>query len=317
MRHPDDDAQAVDHKTIDILIEAAAPERAGEWRELREHYKVTFHLIADRKGVTLRARGRRVEFDNKTMTWIWLLGFAGWSAFRLHGPHFWLRELTGATVDGQLRASDPTYRDAEADLGALRYAVRDFPALVAFEDDGFWPDNIPRPQINKNGFEIEQQAAFDLIMIALAYMLLHEVRHVMYYVERDRPAAPDEELACDAFARAFLLGRAEDHINSSGELADDVVAKRQAGIALGAYALYEFTQDGGRGGTALYPPVAVRLDALFCEVGLPSGHWFWDFAASLLVAIIVDRDQAATVPELAGKELCHALINTLRERHRM
>lgn len=105
MSHPDDDAQAVDPRIIDILIEAAAPEKAKEWRELRQQYEVTFHPIADRKGATLRARGRRVEFDNKTMIWLWLLGFAGWSAFRLHSPHILWREMTGAALDGQLRAT--------------------------------------------------------------------------------------------------------------------------------------------------------------------------------------------------------------------
>lgn len=315
MSHPDDAAQAADPKNIDILIEAAAPEKARMWRELRQRYGVTFHLIADRKGVTLRARGRRVEFDNKTMTWLWLLGFAAWFAFRLHGPHLLWRQMTGAAVDGQLRTADPTYRDTEGDLGAVLYAVRDFPALETFEDDGFWPNGVPRLRADKNGFDIEQQAAFDLTMIATAYMLLHEVRHVMFNVDGGRPLEPDEELACDAFARAFLLEGVGEYVKSTGEQADAVVAKRGAGIALGAYALYEFTPEGGRGGTATYPPIADRLDALLPEVGLPTSHWFWDFAASLLVAIVVSRDRAAVVPSLTALDLCHALVNTLGVRH--
>ncbi|MCA3382323.1 MAG: hypothetical protein INF65_11175 [Roseomonas sp.] len=315
MSHLDDAAQAVDPKCIDILIDAAAPEKAQAWRECRKWYGVSFHPIADRKGVTLRAQGRRIEFDNKTMTWLWLLGFAGWRAFRIHGPQFWWREITQATIDGQLRSTDPTYADAEGDLGAILYVTGDFLTSETVENDFSWPDGVPQPQADKRGFDIEQQAAFDLTMIATAYMLLHEVRHVMFNVDGERPSEPEEELACDAYARAFLLEGVEEYAKISGEKAYCVLAKRAAGIALGAYALYEFTPEGGRGGTADYPPVADRLEALFPAVDLQADHWFWDFAASLLVSIVVNRDHSAVVPDLNGRNLCNELVGRLRQRH--
>jgi hypothetical protein len=142
MSHPDDLALPADPKTIDILIDAAAPEKAQTWRDLRERYQVTMHPVADRKGVTLRAHRRRIEFDNKTMTWLWLLGFAGWRAFRLHGPHLLWRVMTGTPINGQLRAEDPTFAETEGDYGAVLYAVRDFPKLDTMNEDGFWPDGV-------------------------------------------------------------------------------------------------------------------------------------------------------------------------------
>jgi len=148
------------------------------------------------------------------------------------------------------------------------------------DEEGFWPDGVPRPQADKTGLDVEQQAAFDLTMIATAYMLLHEARHVMYNTDGDRPSAPEEELACDAFARQFLLEGVRGYAAQTGQSAEDVLAKRAAGIALGAYALYEFTPEVGRAGSDNYPPVADRLGALFPEVSLPFNHWFWDFAAS-------------------------------------
>ena len=160
MNHPDDLAQAADPREIDVLILAAAPERAQAWLELRGQYGITFHPVANRKAVTLRARGRRIEFDNKTMTWLWLLGFAGWRAFRLHGPHLLWRAITGDVIDGRLRKVDPTYSDAEGDLGAILYAVRDFPAFDSVEGEGYWPEGGPRPQVDKQGMGQEQQAAF-------------------------------------------------------------------------------------------------------------------------------------------------------------
>ncbi len=315
MNHPDDPALPADPGSIDLLIDAAAPEQAQAWRDLREQYQLTFHPVTDRKGVTMRARRKRIEFDQKTMTWLWLLGFAGWRAFRLHGPHLLWREMTGATVDPQLRADDPTYEEAEANYEAVLYAVREFPDLEVVDAHGFWPDGIPRPQADKQGLDVEQQAAFDLTMIATAYMLLHEVRHVMFNVDGGRPPAPDEEFCCDTFARRFLLEGVDDYAGRCGQPSQEVTAKRAAGIALGTYALYEFTSEAGRGGAPDYPPVADRLDLLFPDVNIPPSHWFWNFAASILTAIIVRRDRMAVMPNLAGRALCHALIQVLRARH--
>jgi hypothetical protein len=42
---------------------------------------------------------------------------------------------------------------------------------------------FPRRQADKTGFDIEQQATFDLTMITTTYTLLHEVRHVMFNVD--------------------------------------------------------------------------------------------------------------------------------------
>jgi len=56
-------------------------------------YKPSFHLVPDRRGLTLQARGSKIEFDSKTLGWIWLLGFAAWRVFRLHGPHLFCAGL--------------------------------------------------------------------------------------------------------------------------------------------------------------------------------------------------------------------------------
>jgi hypothetical protein len=315
MTHPDDAARPADPKFIDILIEAAAPEMVAEWKDLRERCGITFHPIADRKGVTLRARGRRVEFDNKTMTWLWLLGFTGWQAFHLHGPHLVYRKLADVVIDQDLRSADLKYQAAEGDLDELLYTIRDAPALKTLDCAGFWPDKVPQPQCDKTGLDVEQQAAFDLTMIAAAYMILHEVRHVMFNADVTRPSEPDEEVACDAWARAFLLDRVSEYATDVKQQAECIRAKRAAGIALGAFAIHEFTPEGARGGTAEYPPLADRLGGLVPHDYLPSDHWFWDFAASLLVAIIVRRDRKAVVPDLHGSDLCQALVCTLRKMH--
>jgi Peptidase U49 len=296
MSHPDDAALPADPEEIDRLIDAAAPEKAQAWRDLRSRYQLSFHPIADCRGATLRARGRRIEFDHKTMTWLWLLGFGGWRAFRLHGPHLLWRAMTGVAINAQLRADDPTFREAEGEYEAVLYALRDFPELETVDGEEFWPHAIPRPQVDKTGLDFEQQAAFDLTMTTTAYMLLHEVRHVMYTAEGGRPSAPYEEIKCDSFARHFLLDGVSDYAAQTNQRAEDVMAKRAAGIALGAYVLYQVTPESGRGGSADYPPVADRLEVLFQEVAPAPPRWFWDFATSLLVALVVKRDRTSEIP---------------------
>ena len=316
MNHDDDAAEAVDPKVIDLLIQSAVPEKSDHWRELREQYRITFHLIADRKGVTIRARGNRIEFDNKSLTWLWLLGFAGWKAFGLHGPHLVWGAMTGTNSDRSLRAVDPTYAEATADLETVLYAVREFPLVQGIEPDAEWPEKVPKVQSDKTGLDIQQQAAFDLTMIATAYILLHEVRHVMFNCEKVRPSAVAEELECDAFARKFILDNAIEYSVASGQKIEEVFAKRAAGIALGSYVVFGFTEEHAREGSAYYPPIADRLGTLFSYVDLPADHWFWNFAASLLVSIIVVENTAASIPCLVGRDLCVALVETIRQRHK-
>lgn len=314
MPYRDDDAQPADLAVIDLPIEGAAPEAADVWRSLRGRCGLTVHPIEDRKGLTIRARKTRIEFDPKSTAWIWLLAFSGWKAWRLHGPHLYWRWLTTQTIDPDLRSADPTYAEAEEDYEAIRYAMRDIRDLESV-DDIDWPENVPRPQVDKTGFDVEHQAAFDLTIIALAYLLLHEARHVQFYVDKNRPDPMNEEIACDAFARDHILAGAARYAADAGFGADEVVAKRSAGVMLGAVALYDLTPSEGRGGSTTYPPVADRL-ALICEaITLPDESWLWDFAASLLMALIVRDDQRFIVPEVRGRELCSALIEHLRIRN--
>ena len=314
MPHNDDDALPADPAVIDLPIQGAAPESAGVWRAFRDRYKLTVHMIEDRTGLTIQARKTRIEFDRKSLHWIWLLSFAGWKAWRLHGPHLFWAWLTDQQIDPTLRAADPTYGEAEADYESVRYATRDIRDLDSAEDIA-WPDNVPRPQPDKAGFGIEDQAAFDLMTIAFAYMLLHEARHVRFNAEKGRPNPADEETTCDAFARDFILGKASRYAVETNQPVEGVVAKRAAGVALGTFALYDLTPRAGLGGTSDYPPIADRLASIYDAIDLPPDSWFWDFAASLLITLVVRQDQSFAIPDLAGQTLCLAMIDVLRAKN--
>jgi hypothetical protein len=255
----------------------------------------------------------RVEFDSKTMGWIWLLGFAGWQAFVVHGPHLLLRSLTQQPVDAAMRSADQGYASAEAAFETVLYVTRDLAQVESLDEQHCWPVGIPPRQADKTGFDIQQQLAFDLTMIATAYALLHEIKHVMFCRDGGRPSRPDEEIACDTFARDFILDCVASYATSAGEEAAKVIAKRAMGIALGAYVVYEFTAPDQRAGGPEYPPIADRLDALIANLPVGDDSSFWDFAASLLIAMLMRRNRTIPVPDAGGRALCAALIGEVRK----
>ena len=52
----------------------------------------------------------------------------------------------------------------------------------------------------------------------------------------------------------------------------------------GTYILHEFTPAEGKARDEDYPPVAGRIEALIAGLPADDKNWFWDFAASLLIA---------------------------------
>ena len=214
-----------------------------------------------------------------------------------------------------MRSADHGYASAQAAFETVLYVTRDLAQVDSLDEQHGWPEGIPPRQADKTGFDIQQQAAFDLTMIATAYALLHEVKHVMFYRCRDggRPPRPEEEIACDRFARDFILDGAASYATSAGEKATEVIAKRAMGIALGAYVVYEFTAPDQRAGGPEYPPIADRLDALIANLPVGDDSLFWDFAASLLIAMLMRRGLAIPVPDADGRPLCAALIGEVRK----
>jgi hypothetical protein len=96
---------------------------------------------------------------------------------------------------------------------------------------------------------VEDRAAFDLICISTAASLLHELRHVRYAQEGDRPEDRcEEERLCDGAARQFLLERASDYAGMAGVPLAKVLSKRTMGLALTAHIIHEGTPPGRRSG---------------------------------------------------------------------
>jgi hypothetical protein len=69
----------------------------------------------------------------------------------------------------------------------------------------------------------EHKAVFDLVAFALAFSFLHEFRHVMYCADKNAPSTlPEEEIACDAWAREFMMSGLDAYSKAHGYNYSDV-----------------------------------------------------------------------------------------------
>jgi len=308
-----DPNKPLDRRTIELLILAAAPEREAELREIWKKYDPVFSLLPDRKGITLQARGQRVEFDNKTLAAFWLLGFAAWKIFVCHSPHLILSLASNKPIDAKMFGVDKELPRAEAAFEEMLYTIRDILQAKSL-DEITWSSGAPKPQSDKKGMDIDQQAAFDLIMIATAYAFLHEIRHIMFNKDGGAPSRPQEEITCDTFARNFLLDKINKYAASSREDPKKVLLKRAMGLALGSFIIQQLTPRADRSGTTEYPPVADRLDVLIGQIQTTADNDFWIFAGALLMAVLRTMNRSINIDPQALPTMCRNLIEEIRKR---
>jgi hypothetical protein len=169
-----------------------------------------------------------------------------------------------------------------------------------------WPKDLCDVTADPSTLINDQRAVRDLSLMALAYAFLHEIRHVMFR-HPDEPKLADaaEELACDTFARDFLLGQVGSYVKSTGEPAESV---------LGAVAVYELTAPNARFGTSNYPPFADRFQTLIAGAAVPSDSYFWVFAASLLLATLRRQNYGVPLHAPTPADLCATMIGLIRTR---
>ena len=89
---------------------------------------------------------------------------------------------------------------------------------------------------------------------------LHEVKHLAFAQDEDRPESPiAEEMACDRFAKDFLLSDVPAFARRIEKPTDEVLAKRLAGIAIAVFVMLEITPPDLWSGSGTHPPIAERL----------------------------------------------------------
>ncbi|MEX0805197.1 MAG: phage exclusion protein Lit family protein [Candidatus Binatia bacterium] len=219
------------------LCAEAAPERRGELEALWAKYAPQIAHKNDKEGFEIGGGGwGLIPFTPRTMGQVWILGFAAWKALEAYCPHVLLcREIVASKIaDAPDQAeADRVFEDALAKAEELRR----IDSIEAFT----WPSHIPEP-VATPPKAMTDRAAIDLIKVAAAYVFLHELCHVMFSIDGDGPQdSHAEEIACDRFARDFLIKRIPDYSAASGDPREGVLNKRLMGLALGGFIVLHVT----------------------------------------------------------------------------
>jgi hypothetical protein len=268
---------------IDRLIGAAAPERLCELASLWKKYSPQFILQGDQPRFTLEvAFGAAVIFTNKTLLQIWLLGFAAWRAVEAYAGIIRCCAATGMVLDFPSVSALPDQFRIDVAFDRIISAAT---ALGKAEDPAsvLWPEDVPPP--GTETFSIPDKAAYDLICIATAYIFLHEVKHLAFAQDENGPESLiAEEMACDRFAKDFLLSDVPAFSRMIEKPAGEALAKRLAGIAIAVFVVLENTPPERWGGSGTHPPIAERLKGIFEGTGLSPTGYPWNIGAALLLA---------------------------------
>lgn len=293
-----------------LLLEGVAPERVSETSRLFSERSPQFFISE-----TARRYGGFCALEEKSHILIapnmrdalWFLSFASWHAFRAHIPQEVLANCLppGPMRDELLLAHDEGFQLEETvchDLVnlALDLVRRPVPPGTP------WPPIIPFPAEvmdeqgrGATGPAVEHVAVKDLALFALAYILSHELRHLMFNSERIGISRRDEEFACDQFAIEQLLGRATEWKPQDGSSVDPVkiIFKRSMGLLVGFFVLHALTPAGRRGPQVDYPSLRDRLYAIVGQISVPDDHQLWLFGATLLRELQQDSGYAVLSTE--------------------
>lgn len=287
-------------------IFGSAPERSAEIEQLWRNYSPRFLEAGDRPGFLLEGGPfEMILFNSRTMFQIWILGFAAQQAFLDYGGLIFIGGIFGRFPTEDVIEVRPE------NCNVLIQAVLDLGKIEQMRDFR-WPSNIPHPKHGKPK-NLYGMMTFDLLVMAAAYVFLHEVEHIRIGSPSEGRLSPrEEELACDTFAREILLARIEDYARESGYALEILTTKRAMSIALASFLLLVITPPSLWGGSDSHPPVLERIQALTHSLALPPSDHFWIYLSSLLIAHL--RFRGVNLPHIesvAAKDICLQLLDRI------
>lgn len=293
------------------LLRGAVPERADELCQLWAEHRHSVEVAPSGSSLTLNATSKRIKFDTKTVDFFWLLGFAAWRAIEVYAPALVLATSTGVSIDTALKV-DHGRGQFEFDFKqriAAAHSLQSAGSTAAIQ----WPADIPMPTADRASLgDAQAMAVSDLVGLAFAFAMLHELKHVMFRAAGDAPEAGyAEELACDVWARETMSSNMEEYADNHGYTYAQVAQKRAMGIALAAIIVHAMTPTHEKWGSNDYPPIAERIRAMIDGHNLSEGSPFWTFTACLLVAIMRQEGRQIELVAASDKAVVEGLLDLI------
>ena len=271
------------HDAIELL-RMVAPERHEWMQELLKKYEPNFCIGNDNVEFVLRANPLGfIQTTNRTILHVWLLAWVMWKETYCWSTFIYLlvqanKAFVLAEFE-QIPDQQQSYKEADGvHVEALKFLGSD-----PMNWD-YWPTSIPKPADIALA-EKEDWFVKDLVHHAIAFFLLHELRHLILHKDGNAPAnALDEEFECDAWAAQYLLASSDDYAKSSGEDAIKVKSKRAMGVTLGAAVIAHVQTLGLWEAGTEHPAIAERINRLLDHLNLPTNNYLWNVASSFLLA---------------------------------
>lgn len=300
-----------DQTIVLSLLRGAVPEKADELCRLWADHQHSVEVAASATGLTLNATSKRIKFDTKTVDFFWLLGFAAWRAIEVYAPALVLATSTGVSIDAVLKV-DNGRGQFEFDFKqriAAAHSLRAAGSVAAIQ----WPTDIPMPTADRASLgDAQAMAAFDLVGLAFAFALLHELKHVIFRVAGDAPAEGyEEEMACDTWARETMTSNVAEYADAHGHTFAQVAQKRAMGIALAAIIVHAMTHVHAQWGNEDYPPISERIRVMIDGHNLSEGSPFWTFTACLLIAIMRQESRQLDLVATSDKAVVEGLLDLI------
>lgn len=299
-------------KTIVLhLLRGAVPERADEISGLWKQHGHEVEVAPNARGSTMNATSKRIRFDTKTVDFFWLIGFSAWRAIEVYAPALTLATATGLTLEAALNIDEE--RALFEQEYKHRFACSKSLLSVSDASEVDWPDDVPQPTNKRDSLDSnEQKLVYDLILLGLAFAFLHEFKHVQARVLKSDQEKPEEEMACDTWARDFMTTGLAEYAKKNGHSYAEVEQKRAMGIVLAAVTIHAMTPHNAYWGSDEYPPIGERLIAMIDGYNLPFDSPFWVFTGCLLVALMRQDNRKLEYTASSSKDFVLVLLGELR-----
>ena len=257
-----------------------------------------------------------VLYTDRTMQQIYLVSHFAWRALIEQSGAVLLFQLANQPYEYGRLGGTPSQREAEQAVDAVSKVLSTLRAVESM-DQVPWPETLPQPRPENLPFrDVQQQAVYEIALFALAYIVLHEIRHAMFVHDSNSPDKVSEERECDQFALQFLLDGVEACARTHRYEPARVLSKRAMGVFLAQVVIAEVTPFHLWGDETDHPKVIERFRAAIARVNLPVQDAAWMYACCFLLVKLRQLDRhEARIPFSSYLDLCERLLTRLSTVH--
>ncbi|WP_025154980.1 phage exclusion protein Lit family protein [Morganella morganii] len=290
-----------------MAVLGTVPEKKDEFELLWSQNEININLSKDYQGFKLQSGAyNSIIYSHKTMVTCWVVGACAQISFDA-----WHQIILRCQKDSiKLSLIDLFSDSISKDLSSGARLVKRLLDADNF-DDVTWYPKIPHPDLGKP-IDVSGQMFFDVSCMSMAFNILHEINHISISNNGENLTGYEEEFACDAFAKRFLLEDIIKYSSLSGDDYNTVRSKRLMAIALSCSLFYMITQPKHWLESKSHPSISERVRALFCAVDISDNDLSCCYlSTSLLMVLLIFNVEVDELKCTTLKSLSFELLDIL------